>query len=241
MKFLVLVLLVASSAALLPADVPGAGRLRRGAIERRPRLGPRPAPMLSSAQSGGSAKAPRRGIAHLRSPEGRTSISVAVVLSAAFLNLLGFTMAGPITPALGRHFGKGVGASLGWLTSAYPIGMLGGLLLWPSLSDRADAKRSSIIALSLIGSGVGLVAQGYAVRHGWSLASFLALRALTGTMAGSSPIAKAYLADVGAVAGKLPRYMAWRDASSTLAFIVGPLLSGLLYVEIAVGIVSRRG
>ena len=66
----------------------------------------------------------------------RRSLSVAALLFAAFLNLLGFTMAGPITPALGHHFGMDVGASLGMLTSAYPLGMLGGLVLWPALSDR---------------------------------------------------------------------------------------------------------
>ena len=158
----------------------------------------------------------------------RHTLSVAAVLAAAFLNLLGFTMAGPITPALGSHFGLNVGASLGWLTSAYPLGMLGGLVLWPALSDRIGRK--PVITLSLLGSGVGLAAQGLAVRSGGSLTAFLILRAITGSMAGASPVAKAYLADVGANAGQLPRYMAWRDAASTLAFIVGPLLSGSLYL-----------
>ena len=158
----------------------------------------------------------------------RLELSVFAVLLAAFLNLLGFTMAGPITPALGAHFGLDVGASLGWLTSAYPMGMLFGLFLWPTLSDRVGRK--PVIVLSLLGSGFGLVAQGLAVKRNWSLAAFLALRAITGSMAGASPVAKAYLADVGAGAGQLPRYMSWRDAASTLAFIVGPLLSGHLYL-----------
>jgi len=46
--------------------------------------------------------------------------SIVALLASAFLNLLGFTMAGPITPALGQHFGLEVGASFGSLTSAYP-------------------------------------------------------------------------------------------------------------------------
>ena len=158
----------------------------------------------------------------------RLELSVFAVLLAAFLNLLGFTMAGPITPALGAHFGLDVGASLGWLTSAYPMGMLLGLFLGPTLSARVGRK--PVIVLSLLGSGFGLVAQGLAVKRNWSLAAFLALRAITGSMAGASPVAKAYLADVGAGAGQLPRYMSWRDAASTLAFIVGPLLSGHLYL-----------
>lgn len=137
-------------------------------------------------------------------------------------------MAGPITPALGFHFGLDVGASLGLLTSAYPLGMLCGLFFWPALSDRVGRK--PVMALSLLGSGLGLAAQGLAVQASWSLNAFLALRVLTGSMAGSSPVAKAYLADLGSSAGKLPQFMAWRDAASTLAFIVGPLASGQLYL-----------
>ena len=80
-----------------------------------------------------------------------------------------------------------------------------------------------------MGSGLGLAAQSWALICGWPLEAFLGLRVLTGSCAGASPIAKAYLADVGAAAGKLPRYLAWRDAAGTLAFIVGPLLSGQIF------------
>ena len=37
--------------------------------------------------------------------------SVMAVIAAAFLNLLGFTMTGPITPDLAKHFGLPVGGS----------------------------------------------------------------------------------------------------------------------------------
>ncbi len=46
---------------------------------------------------------------------------------------------------------------------------------------------------------------------------------------GSSPVSKAYLADIGAKDGKLPRYLSLKDASSTLAFIMGPAAGGLLF------------
>ena len=88
-------------------------------------------------------------------------IGVVAVLSAAFLNLLGFTMAGPITPALGQHFGLEVGAKFGSLTSAYPLGMLFGLFIWPQFSDRRGRK--PVIALSLLGSAIGLSLQSYAI------------------------------------------------------------------------------
>lgn len=153
--------------------------------------------------------------------------SVRAVLLAAFLNLLGFTMAGPITPALGRHFDLGVGASFGSLTSAYPLGMLLGLFLWPALSDRIGRK--PVMAASLLGSGLGLAAQAHAISAGWGLRAFLAARVLTGSFAGSSPVSKAYLADLGMAAGELPRYLAWRDAASTLSFIAGPALGGIFF------------
>jgi len=71
----------------------------------------------------------------------KVDASVLVVLLAAFLNLLGFTMAGPITPALGAHFGLGTGPRVGALTSAYPLGMLLGVFIWPRLSDRIGRRR----------------------------------------------------------------------------------------------------
>ena len=154
-------------------------------------------------------------------------ISVGAILASSFLNLLGFTMAGPITPALGSHFGLRVGASFGSLTSAYPLGMLFGLLFWPRLSDKIGRKR--IMTASLLGSGLGLTAQSLVIQQRLTLPVFLATRVLTGAFAGSSPVSKAYLADVGYKDGKLPRYLALRDASSTLAFIVGPMLGGILF------------
>jgi len=87
------------------------------------------------------------------------------------------------------------------------------------------------MTMTLFGSGMGLFLQSWAVQRHWSLEQFLATRVLTGCFAGNSPISKAYLADRGSEGNKrdLTKYLAWKDASSTLAFIVGPMLGGLLY------------
>lgn len=154
--------------------------------------------------------------------------SVFGVLSASFLSLLGFTMvAGPLTPALGKHFGLQIGGWFGSLTSAYPLGMFLGILLWPSMSDRVG--RRPILTISLLGSGLGLLTQSLVVSRGGSLTQFLLARALTGLFAGSSPVSKAYLADIGTKDGKLPRYLALKDASATMAFILGPAAGGILF------------
>lgn len=156
-------------------------------------------------------------------------LSVPVVLIASFLNLLGFTMASPIQPALGEHFSLPMGASFGSLSSAYPLGMMFGVFIWPALSDVVGRK--IVMAMTLFGSGMGLFLQSWAVNKHWTLEQFLATRVVTGCFAGNSPICKAYLADKGSEGNRkdLTKFLAWKDASSTLAFIVGPLLGGLLY------------
>jgi len=156
-------------------------------------------------------------------------LSVPAVLLASFLNLLGFTMASPIQPELGKHFELPLGASFGSLSSAYPLGMMLGVFLWPTLSDVVGRK--IVMAITLAGSGMGLMLQSYGVQRRWTLQQFLAARVLTGCFAGNSPISKAYLADKGSEGNRaeLTKYLAWKDAASTMAFIVGPMLGGLLY------------
>ena len=159
-------------------------------------------------------------------------LSVPAVLLASFLNLLGFTMASPIQPALGKHFSLPIGASFGSLSSAYPLGMLLGVFVWPTLSDVLGRK--FVMSLTLLGSGMGLLLQSWGIRRCWTLEQFLAARVLTGCFAGNSPISKAYLADRGSSStgcgrGDLSKYLAWKDAASTLAFILGPVFGGLVY------------
>jgi len=156
------------------------------------------------------------------------NLSVFGVLTASFLSLLGFTMvSGPLTPSLGKHFQLEVGSLFGALTSAYPLGMMVGIFIWPSLSDKVG--RSNVLSFSLLGSGLGLMAQALVILRGGTLTQFLLTRTLTGFFAGSSPVSKAYLADIGAKDGKLPRYLSLKDASATLAFIMGPAAGGLLF------------
>ena len=163
--------------------------------------------------------------ARAASPSG---LSIISVLLAAFLNLLGYTMTIPLGAALKSHFELPMGASFGLLSSAYPLGTLGAYFLWPQLSDRVGRK--PVISMSLLGSAAGLALQCLALRQGRSLAFFLGCKVLTGFCAGAGPVAKAYLADLGSTSGELPRYMAWRDAANTLAFIMGPLLGGRLFM-----------
>ena len=156
---------------------------------------------------------------------GAYASSVACVMLAVFLHLLGFTVTGPITPGLVAHFALHP-SEVGYLTSAYPLGMFFALFAWPRLSDRVGRK--PVIVASLLGVGGGLIAQAACVARDGSLMQFLGLRVLAGAFAGASPVVKAYLADV-ATKEQLPSFMAWREAACTLAFIVGPTLGGALF------------
>jgi len=127
--------------------------------------------------------------------------------------------------------------------------MLIGLFTWPKLSDSLGRKK--IIIVSLLGSGLGLGLQSYVVGNGGGLSIFLASRAFTGIFSGSAPVAKAFLADMGdeheeeykkeyesressesdreQELGLVAKYLGWRDAASTLSYILGPALGGILY------------
>mmetsp|Transcript_33139 Transcript_33139/g.72249 ORF Transcript_33139/g.72249 Transcript_33139/m.72249 type:complete len:568 (-) Transcript_33139:494-2197(-) len=152
-------------------------------------------------------------------------ISLYAALGIVLLHLLGFTMLGPMLPALAGHFSLS-NQHIGYLTSAYPLGMIFALSVWPQLSDRVG--RRPMLALSLAGVGVGFIAQGVAVAKGWPFWVFISMRVLSGAMAGASPVLKAYIADI-ATEEEMPKFMAWREAAATLAYIVGPVLGGLLF------------
>lgn len=97
---------------------------RRGKL-----LGVRLAASSSSSRGGEVAAAAGAAVGW------RQYASVACVMLAVFLHLLGFTVTGPITPGLVSHFGLHP-SEVGYLTSAYPLGMFFALFAWPRMSDR---------------------------------------------------------------------------------------------------------
>ena len=70
------------------------------------------------------------------------------------------------------------------------------------------------------------------------IGTILGSKVLAGCFAGNSPISKAYLAYLGSEGRDLIKYLAWKDAASTLVFIVGPALGGLIYSLFGRGIMG---
>lgn len=184
---------------------------RAGASNRRPR----------------SRSSPRRVLAATRAEEEHEGPIAPqnIIFLVVFLHLLGFTMGGPILPSLRQHF-QLEAAQTGLITSAFPLGMLIAVFVFPALSDRIGRK--PILITSYLGVGTGFVLQAMALYWDLRFRTFLALRVASGLVAGASTVVKAYLADM-ADPEKLPLLMAYREAAGTLAFIVGPTLGGMLF------------
>jgi len=165
------------------------------------------------------------------------SQSISALLLATTLSLLCPSLLSPLSPSLSTHFDipKG-GASFGSLTSAYPFGTLVGLCFWPTLSDSPYHGRKFILIVAFLGTAIGLSFQGLAICNNWPLHFFLVTRVFTGCFAGSAPMIKAYLADIGRSFQKneysslvVNKLLSWRDAAGTLAYILGPMLGGILF------------
>ena len=144
-----------------------------------------------------------------------------IILLCIFLSLLGFTMGGPILPALLCHFNLPA-ASTWKIVVAFPCGMFFAVLLFPHLSDWKG--RRPVLMASYFGVGAFFVLQAVCVSLK-TLPLFVLMRFCSGAFAGASTVVKAYIADE-AGHRELPKWMAHREAAATCAFIVGPLLGG---------------
>lgn len=154
----------------------------------------------------------------------RADTPQAVIFVAIFFSLLGWTMTGPILPALRAHFCL-TASKTGLVTSAFPLGMLAAVFVFPAVSDVVGRK--PMIVVSYLCVGCGMCLQALAIQRGFSFDTFLMLRMITGTFAGASAVVKAYLADTSCPE-RLPEVMAYRESAATCAFIVGPVLGGVL-------------
>eukprot|EP00928_Gymnodinium_smaydae_P087022 TRINITY_DN71385_c0_g1_i1.p1 TRINITY_DN71385_c0_g1~~TRINITY_DN71385_c0_g1_i1.p1 ORF type:complete len:547 (-),score=96.89 TRINITY_DN71385_c0_g1_i1:17-1657(-) len=150
--------------------------------------------------------------------------SVAALLAASALSLLGFTMPGPILPLLRVQYALSAD-QVGLVSSAFAVGMLFAVTVLPAVSDRRGRKH--ILVGAMASTATGFLVQGFVLRHGFSFNVFLLVRFLTGLFAGCNPIFKAYLADV-APTSRLSQFMVYREAAATLAFVVGPTIGGML-------------
>lgn len=150
--------------------------------------------------------------------------SLIALFTSAGLSLLGFTMPSPMMPALRQQLELSA-SQVGLVSSSFAAGMFFAVMFFPAISD--SWGRKPVMALALLGSAVGFLAQGIVISAQLGFGCFLLTRFATGLFAGCNPIFKAYLADV-APPSRLSQMMVYREAAATLAFVVGPSLGGVL-------------
>ncbi|CAE8633753.1 unnamed protein product [Polarella glacialis] len=138
---------------------------------------------------------------------------------------MSFTVVQPITPGLMGHFGLSSDAGIGLVASSFALGRFCTTSLWPLASDYAGRK--PVLCAALLGGAIGSALQGAAITLGWPFAAFLAVRGLAGMFSGIVPVVKAYIVDSFS-SDEVPKVLAYREAAGTCAFIVGPLIGGVL-------------
>lgn len=155
--------------------------------------------------------------------------SVKWLLFASCLSLLGFTMPGPALPGIRSRYTLH-GFWTGLVAASMSMGMLVAVTFWPHKSDSWGRRKVLVWSLSVT---TGLYAvQALALMY-FGFQYFVLARVVTGFFAGCNPIFKAYLADV-VPSDRLPFYMVYREASATMAFIIGPTVGGILTTKFGI-------
>ena len=151
--------------------------------------------------------------------------SLIFIVITLVLDMLGIGLVLPILPKLIENVTGGdiVAAAhvLGLLTALYSIMQFVCGPLAGSLSDRFG--RRPVLLISLGGLGVTHLLSAVAP----SLAWFVAMRALSGMMAATFPVANAYIADVSPPEQRAQNF-GLVGVAFGIGFIAGPVLGGLL-------------
>eukprot|EP00435_Cladocopium_sp_Y103_P035187 s125_g9.t1 len=161
--------------------------------------------------------------------------SVKWLLFASCLSLLGFTMPGPALPGIRSKY-ELLPWETGFIASSLSVGMLFAVSFWPHRSD--SMGRRKVLMGSLFATSLLFLLQVCALNSNLGFWTFALARIATGLFAGCNPIFKAYLADV-VPSDRLPFFMVYREASATMAFIVGPTLGGILTTDRGTKVLDR--
>lgn len=158
-----------------------------------------------------------------------TSKHLFVLLACLFVVMVGFGITVPVLPFYIERLQLAGGASrqsvaihVSSLTGVYPLAQLFFAPLWGKSSDRTG--RRPLLLAGIAGYAVGQVLFGLATTL-WLL---YAARILGGILSSATlPVSAAYVADMTTKQDR-GRGMAWLGTATSLGFVVGPALGGLL-------------
>lgn len=152
-----------------------------------------------------------------------------VLLACLFVVMIGFGITLPVLPFYVERLAQAEGVTpeaivmhVTLLTAVYPMGQLVFAPIWGRWSDRTGRRR--LLLMGMAGYVIAQILFGLAT----SLWLLYAARILGGMLSSATlPVSAAYVADA-TTEGERGRGMAWLGTATSLGFVVGPALGGLL-------------
>ena len=152
-----------------------------------------------------------------------------VLLACLFVVMIGFGITLPVLPFYVERLAQAEGVTpeaivmhVTLLTAVYPMGQLVFAPIWGRWSDRTGRRR--LLLMGMAGYVIAQILFGLAS----SLWLLYAARILGGILSSATlPVSAAYVADA-TTEGERGRGMAWLGTATSLGFVVGPALGGLL-------------
>jgi DHA1 family multidrug resistance protein-like MFS transporter len=152
-----------------------------------------------------------------------------VLLACLFVVMIGFGITLPVLPFYVDRLGQAEGATrqaivmhVTLLTAVYPLGQLVFAPIWGRWSDRVG--RRPLLLMGIAGYVVAQTLFGLAT----SLWLLYFARIIGGILSSATlPVSAAYVADA-TTEGERSRGMAWMGTASSLGFVIGPAVGGML-------------
>jgi MFS family permease len=145
--------------------------------------------------------------------------SLWVLMTAAFVDMLGFAMIFPLLPFYALRLG-GQAWIVGPLVASFSIAQLLSSPFWGRVSDRYG--RRPVMLISLSGAGVAYLIFGFATTI-WLL---FASRIVQGLGGGTTGVIQAYVSDATNPAQRA-RGLGWLSASTNAGVMLGPAIGSL--------------
>jgi MFS transporter, DHA1 family, tetracycline resistance protein len=152
-----------------------------------------------------------------------------LILTTAFLDLLGFSLFIPVLPDITAHFGQAESWTM-WAQSIYSLGMfLAGAAIW-NLSDKYGRKNLLIYTTSI--NIIGYIITYLAIHTQNNIATFgfwlyLFARLISGVAWSGFWVVQAYISDISTSENRA-KNMGLIGAAFGTAFLVGPALGWVL-------------
>jgi MFS family permease len=145
--------------------------------------------------------------------------SLWILMSVAFVDMLGFAMIFPLLPFYALRLG-GQAWIVGPLVASFSVAQLASAPLWGRVSDRYG--RRPVMLIGLASAGLAYLIFGFAS----SIWLLFASRVVQGLGGGTTGVVQAYVSDA-TDPGQRARGLGWLSASTNAGVMIGPAIGSL--------------